>query len=224
MDSGLTPHLDLQRLRTYAASFDTTVRIALQGVEHEVSRAAGPYSVAYGLAKIALEHGSATVRLFHEDNAVAACALVRLQYEAVLRACWAKWAADAPWIARSLDVVEGKSDEELGFPPVPTMIEALEASPRTPPELAPSLADFKTRAWNDLNSFSHGGYKSIVRALYGHEVELRMWMLKSSCTLSYVAAMTCAVVSAKQERVDAVYATRASHALCFHPIPVRNTR
>lgn len=223
MASGATPHLDLQRLRSYAASLDAALRVALQGVEHEVSRTAGPYSVAYGLAKIALEHGFSVVRLFHDDNAVSASALVRLQYEAVLRACWAKWAANESWVCRSLDVIERKSDEELGFPPVQNMIEALTASKRTPLELAPSLADFKSRAWEDLNSFSHGGYKSIVRALYGHEVELSMWMLKSSCTLSYVAAMTCAVVSGKQSRVDAVYAARSSHSICFHPTPMPNS-
>ncbi|WP_374503245.1 hypothetical protein [Pseudoxanthomonas sp.] len=219
MDTGATPHLDLQRLRTYAASFDSTVRIALQGVQHDIQRQS-PDGVVYGLTKIALEHGSATVRLFHDGNETAAYALVRLQYEAVLRACWINWAAPESWVVRATGIVEGRKDEgDLGFPPPANMIEALSASARTPQELAPSLDDFKSRAWVALNSFSHGGFKSIIRALYGHEPELTTWMIKSSCTLSYLAAMTCAAVSGKEERVDAVCAARVGQSLCFHPLP-----
>ncbi|MDQ1094251.1 hypothetical protein QE400_003664 [Xanthomonas sacchari] len=196
--------------------FHNALRITLQG---EIERAISPgarTNAAFSYGRIALEHGSAFQHLLSVDNPTSAMAIVRLQYEAVLRGSWAFYAAPDQWID-SFGSQPGSNSrkEPVEFPKVYKMLEELAASPAEP-VLAQSLSSLKERAWDALNSYTHGGLRLMVRSLDGFEPELLAWMLRTTNSLCYIAAQLIAHVANDPARSNQLLTTRNAMSDCMH--------
>ncbi|TDB28355.1 hypothetical protein ATCM_12160 [Stenotrophomonas sp. ATCM1_4] len=95
------------------------------------------------------------------------------------------------------------------------MLEELAASPAER-VLAQSLSALKERAWDALNSYTHGGLRLMVRSLDGFEPELLAWMLRTTNSLSYIAAQLLAHVANEPVRSNQLLATRNAMSDCMH--------
>lgn len=173
-------------------------------------------NATFSYCKIALEHGAGFQALLGDDNPTSALALVRLQYEAVLRGAWMLFAASDVWIvkfSKQPELNEGKEPAE--FPKVFQMLEQLKRS-KADPMLHQSLSTLKTKAWDSLNSYTHGGLRLMVRSLDGFEVELLVWMLRTTNSLSYTAAQLLAHVANDPACSSRLFATRNAMPDCMH--------
>jgi hypothetical protein len=199
-------------------TFHMALRVALIG---ETERAIPPgarTNSAFAYCKIALEHGSGFQHLLSVDNASSALALVRLQYEAVLRGAWILYAASDDWMGKFSSqppINEGKEPAE--FPKVYMLLEQLAASPADP-VLHKSLVGLKNIAWDSLNSYTHGGLRLMLRSLEGFEDELLIWMLRTTNSLSYVAAQLLAHVANDPACSNKLLTTRNAMADCMHSL------
>lgn len=121
--------------------------------------------VAISVAAVSLEHWGAQRTLLGEGMNVSGFAMVRLQFEATVRAVWILECAKDDWIERFVaPVPEGQLAEPVLGPPVEAMLSAI--SKKAPP-IAGMLQQLKDGAWEPMHSYIHGGARPIVQSLVG---------------------------------------------------------
>jgi hypothetical protein len=139
---------------------------------------------------LSTQHATALRLALAADLGASAIGLLRMQYEAVLRAVWALFAADAADVAAlAAPLTPGtlKAAKSLGL--AAELLTAIERS-EAPQDLKRTLREFRTSSWDVLNSYIHAGIHPLRRADGNAEHELVM-ALKMSNGL---AAITCALM------------------------------
>ena len=207
---------DIYVLLDRSDTFHNSLRLILIGNDDHAIPPGDRTNAAFSYGRIALEHGSAFQHLLAVDNPAPALALVRLQYEAVLRGSWILYAAPATWLEDfKSQGAHGRKETTL-FPKVFEMLDQLDMSPAES-VLPQSLRALKDRAWDALNSYTHGGLRLMVRALDGFEPALLMWMLRTTNSLCYVAAQLICHVANDPARSNRILDARNAMPDCMHP-------
>lgn len=113
---------------------------------------------------------------------------MRLQYEAVVRALWAFYAATDGFVDKlSASLTEETARKAASLPMVGEMLEALDS--KAPKEALGMLIEFRDHQWKPLSSFVHGGLHAIHRHETGYPFPLMHGALRSSNGLLIMAAM-----------------------------------
>jgi hypothetical protein len=137
---------------------------------------------AQGLCAVSLHHGVGVHALLLTLPS-SAIALVRPQYETLVRAVWASHAASDATLERLLAPLSVESQQAAKkLPGVPEMLAELEAS--GPHGAAALLGRARANLWDGLNSFVHGGIHPFARQEGGYPVDLLADVLKNSNALS----------------------------------------
>ncbi len=142
---------------------------------------------AAAACELSLEHGQALQILLSHSTWNAACALLRVQYEALLRAAWILYAAsdrEAQRIASELtpDAQRAASAK--------LMLEELEAALGTQPGLAGlvmPLQQIRAVSWQAMNSFVHAGLHPLRRKEVGFPAQLADQVLRNSNGMIFLA-------------------------------------
>lgn len=121
--------------------------------------------LAIRLAGVSLEHWGAQRLLLRAGLDVSGFAMVRLQFEAVIRAVWILECAKDDWLERfSAPVPDGQLEEPVLGPPVEAMLSTIS---KKAPVIAEMLKQLKDGAWEPMHSYVHGGARPIVQSLIG---------------------------------------------------------
>lgn len=210
------PMIDLNKMLVQASKFDTALRSALTDEERAIPPGSRS-NAGLSYCKIALEHGAGIGTLLRDENPTAALSLVRLQYEAALRASWIIYAAPEIWLDRfSAPLADNNGPEPVTFPKVTPMLDSLHECDAAPDTLVLSLSSLKDRAWDAFNSYTHGGLRQMIRALNGYEPELLAGMIRTANSLSYLAAQLCTVVTRDYSCSATVSSLREQFPDCMH--------
>src|SRR6266702_2092529 len=146
-------------------------------------------SLAATHADIALEHGSSLLLLVSTGHLSSALALLRVQFDAAVRALWILYGAPDTRIAMiAAAISDGILKEPNNMPGIADMIAQLEQ--KAPPEVGRSLLVFKEAAWRPLSSFIHGGIYALHERYRQFPPEWATGTLRNSNGLSLMAAMT----------------------------------
>lgn len=130
------------------------------------------------LCVLALDHGR-SLRMLLLQVPPSAIALLRPQFEALVRAVWAKHAARDSDLTRLLSPLTLESQQAAKrLPGVADMLAAIQAS--GPRGAAALLGRARTRLWDGLNSYIHGGIHPIHRGWSGYPEQLLTDLLKNS--------------------------------------------
>jgi hypothetical protein len=161
---------------------------------------------AEGLCALSIEHAF-SVQMLIETCPASAIALVRPQYESLVRAVWSYHAATAPELDRLLAPLSLASQQAAKkLPGVPEMLERIEgAGPRGAAAL---LSRARTRMNDGLNSYIHGGIHPFARARAGYPLNFLIDMQKNSNAMSFLTMLVLAEVS---EDADIVAVLPALH-------------
>lgn len=188
--------LDLERARSLGAMIEETWH-CLKEADEPTAR------VAAGLCGISLDHGRA-IRLLLPQSPPSAIALVRPQYESLVRAVWARHAARPGELARLLAPLTLESQQAARkLPGVSEMLAAIE---KTGPKGAGALlARARERLWDGLNSFIHGGIHPFKRRQEGYPLSLLTDTLKNANALSVLTLLVLAELTADPAVVDLVH-------------------
>jgi hypothetical protein len=172
----------------------TGVVLAVSDNNHELVAAA---------CTLCIEHGHVLRSAFALDAPSSGSALLRLQYEALLRGAWLMFAATATQIeklASALDV-----EAEQGAKNLPGYSEMLNAVLRAAPEgLTAPLAEFNQYSRHALNSFVHSGIHALHRTRHGYPKEMALTVVRLSNGLSHFGYRLLASLSGSQRRMDRV--------------------
>lgn len=121
--------------------------------------------LAIRVAVMSLEHWGAQRLLLRAGLDVSGFAMVRLQFEAVIRAVWILECAKDDWLERfSAPVPNGQLEEPVLGPPVEAMLSTIS---KKAPVIAEMLKQLKDGAWEPMHSYVHGGARPIVQSLIG---------------------------------------------------------
>lgn len=197
-EAAVLPHISSQPFLHTSRSKLTTV---LLGLAHE-----------HWVAQRGLRHAG----LFHP-----AIALLRLQFEATLKAFWIGHAATDRWVSQMSTVSLRESDGRVREPKLPSIGELVKDIERTaPPRAAALLSLFKSIAWHELNSFVHGGVLALSNLVAPMPELFLVQMLKNANGVWELASMLMASQLDDDQRILAVAAAQLAYPDC---LPERGT-
>lgn len=170
-------------------------------------------TAATRLCALALDHGR-SLRMLLLQVPPSAIALLRPQFETLVRAVWARHAARESDLARLLAPLTIESQQAARkLPGVADMLAAIETS--GPKGAAALLGRARTRLWDGLNSYVHGGIHPIHRSEAGYPAQLLTDLLKSSNSFTILTLIVLAEIT---EDVGIVAVMAALHEE-LHDVP-----
>lgn len=143
---------------------------------------------------VSFEHAESAKILTAATNFTSALGVVRLQYEALLRAFWLLFCASD---AVSSKLLKEFSHESMGagekLPMQADMMTSLEG--KAPASAMLALRSFQSHSWKPLSSYVHGGAHALQRHSNGYPVVLLEQVVKASNGLSTMAANLVLVIA-----------------------------
>lgn len=168
-------------------------------------------------ANLAMDHWLAVTMLMESGNFASAIALVRLQYESLLRSVWClHCATDAQIDLLSESLSEASQQAAKRLPTATGMLEALAKVPQAV-NLCARLDEFRHYAWGPLNSFIHAGQHPLVRQAEGYPVGLLLQIVRASNGLGVLIAMQQVILANRGDLQKAILARCGAFADCLPP-------
>ncbi len=173
-------------------SWSTYYQVQLDGVSYEPNPRR---RVAMGLLHLSLEHHQSILTLAKCNLIGSSFALLRCQFEAMLRGLWFLRCATDTDISKFID------GENLGLK-VNTLISEVETIKGYQNGV---LKRYKKGKWIAMNDYTHGGYFQIATRTQGDEVtgrnlsEHSIWLLTESSKLSLLSVLDLCLIIEQPE-------------------------
>ena len=146
------------------------------------------------MCSVSFEHAESVKMLIVSGNFTSAIGLVRLQYEAMVRAMWLLYAATDTSVSKLMrELTNDNARKANKLPLLSEMINKLEG--KAPKEALELLHEFKEYSWKPLSSFVHGGIHAIHRHSKGYPMPLLIQVLKASNGVLIMAGMLLVILS-----------------------------
>ncbi len=142
-------------------------------------------------AALSMEHGHSLRLLFATGAPQSACALLRLQYEALLRAAWLTYAAQPNTAARLSSPLTPEAQQAAknvsgALDMLSDLQKALAANPALLGLVQP-LVQIREFSWIAMNSYVHAGLHPLIRALDGFPAQLAGTVVRQSNAMQHMA-------------------------------------
>ena len=169
------------------------------------------------MCSIAFEHAESAKMLISAGNLTSATGLVRLQYEALVRAVWLLYAAsDAAVSKLTSELTQEAANRANKLPMVSEMLEKLQG--KAPQEPLNMLLEFKEYSWKPLSSFIHGGIHAIHRHSKGYPLPLLEQMVRISNGVSVMVGMLLVILHGGGEQRGKMPRIQSEFADCLPDI------
>ena len=180
--------------------------------------------IAFQAASLAVEHSLSILMLIQAGNFASSIALMRPQFESVLRAVWLLHVAPAGWVGKlSTPLTQESARKANKLPRIGEMLTQLEADEDVEPRIVEQLRGFETTLLGPLSSFTHGGAHALARLASGYTAQLLYdAMLNSNAVTSFAAQLL--VISDGRGRMPILKALHDAHAGCFNIINTSSVR
>ncbi|MCV3288792.1 DUF6988 family protein [Aeromonas media] len=152
------------------------------------------------MCSIAFEHAESAKILISAGNLTSATGLVRLQYEALVRAMWLLYAASDTSISKlASELTHDTAVSANNIPMLSQMLDNMQG--KAPQEALNMLLEFKKYSWKPLSSFVHGGIHAINRHSKGYPVQLLDQMIRISNGISIMVGMLLVILHGGGEQL-----------------------
>lgn len=143
---------------------------------------------------LSLEHGNSMRQLLEVGNSTSGLALLRLQFESLLKAFWCQFAATPDWIQKLTTNLDHDAAAAADSPPsTDKMLGHLVG--RAPDDAVAKLREFRQYSWKPLNSFVHSGLHALDRRGRGFPPPLLRTAVTHSNGLTHMAGNLLIVIS-----------------------------
>lgn len=191
----------LERLLDRSEEFESALLGCFPGSGLVLADASDKHQLCSTACALSIEHASVLRAAFALVAPNSGAALLRLQYEGLLRAAWLLHAAnpaDVAKLGRSLDLEAEQAAKNM--PGYSAMLEAV--LKHAPAGLAAPLEEFNRYSRHALNSFVHTGIHPLRRAQEGFPALLAHRLIAMSNGLLHFAYRMLAVLSGSKRRLD----------------------
>jgi hypothetical protein len=209
-------HHSMNQLLLRSDEFETALNETLNASAYRLFDDSPKLSICANACLLSLEHARSVRVLFTADAPHSATGLLRLQYEALLRAAWVLYAASDLQLSKLTTQLDINSEQAANNLPGPAdMLKALEA--KAPTGLIQPLNEFKTVAMKGLNSFVHGGIHPLTRIKEGFPEALALQLVRNSNGLMHFGYRMLASLAGSQALMHQMTHLYERFADCFPP-------
>jgi hypothetical protein len=199
----------LQRSEAFHEHLDRLIQAS-----GSVRLAQARHSVSAANALVSIEHAIAARECFSRALSQSATALIRLQFEALVRGAWALYVATDELIDVMNAPLNAASDESARkLPDATLMLKAL--SGRAPVGLTTPLEHFYAAAWHGLNSYVHTGIHPTRRRIEGYPVELAAQQIRNGNALLHHSYRLLAALTESADVMAKVTDSWRAHQTCL---------
>lgn len=211
VSNGNTSHEALVRMLALSRAFDDDVYALLEKGWNTSSQRV---RICFAFCKAATEHAISQRVLIEAGLHGTALGIIRLQFEAIVRAAWILHGAKDDWLVKfSTPVPDGDFNEPHLGPPIPSMLDAIEAyAPQAVIEFRRLHMTVKV-----MHSFVHGGAHLVVHAFRGYPPEKLIAVLQNRNLLSLMLTNVIVIASQRSELRGIVRQLGAVHVACMPP-------
>ncbi|MCG9747562.1 hypothetical protein [Shewanella sp. Isolate8] len=173
------------------------------------------------MCSVAFEHSESIKILLATGNFTSATGLLRLQFEALVRAHWFHFAATDIQIEKHLEELTYKSaTKNSKAPMLSEMLQKMEG--KAPKNALDPLLEFKQFSWKPLSSYVHGGIHAINRHSQGYPIQLLELVLRNSNGLNGVTAYFWSHLTGQPHRPKEVMELFKEFRNCLPPDRLKN--
>lgn len=150
---------------------------------------------------LSFQHAKSLRVLYDLELDGTATAILRMQFESVVRLMWLHFSAPDSFIqsyAGSIPVDNPPKD----FPTITEMLEKIKRSGVKGP--GETLEEFKEVAWRGMNNHIHNGYLALSRHVNSYPEKLVIQIVRNSNALNLMTAMVLARIEQSQDDVSFV--------------------
>lgn len=174
------------------------------------------YQIAFQANLLSLEHASGALVLIGQGLFPSAYALMRPQFESLVRGIWLLYAATDTWVEKlgePLTLENAKRANE--GPMLADMLKGLDASAGAPKPIVEQLKQYRDVTWKALNSFSHGGLHPLSRTMTGYPAQLTYDVLRNSNAVVALAAQLASILTGNPESMKTIRYLHTEYADCL---------
>ncbi len=169
------------------------------------------------LCGVSFEHSESVRILISTGNFTSSLGVLRMQYEALVKAVWVFYAASENSVSKVQSTLNHETEKWADRIPLLSEILA-ELEGKAPPEALGPLKEFKEYSWRALNSYVHGGIHAITRHSVGYPVELLAQALRMSNGLQMMTGMILAILSGDARQCERMLEIQRKYANCCPPL------
>ena len=164
---------------------------------------------------LSLEHADSVRTLAQNELHASGIALMRIQFETLLRAIWTFHCASDDDLEKITSPLT--TDTQHSAERIPSATKMLEALGKNPATLIPfgSLSEFKEHSWKPLNSFVHAGIHPLARQRGGYPIQFIEQRIKISNGLMVITTMHLCVLTGNGDLQKQIAPLHARFADCL---------
>ena len=166
------------------------------------------------MCSVALEHSASLRLLILNGNYTTAIGVMRLQFEAAVRATWLFYAASDNAIEKMTRILSSdNANADNSLPMVAEMIKKLDK--KAPKQAIAMFIEFKYVSYKALSSYEHGGIHALQRHGTDYPIDFLDNVIKSSNGLLTMTAMMAAILTGNNLIATDVSKIQARHKSCL---------
>ena len=172
--------------------------------------------VSFQAGLLSLEHATGAFVLINSNLLPSAYALMRPQYESLVRGIWLLHAANDSWVEKlgePLTVETARRANE--GPMLAEMLKGLEASNTAPQGIVGQLKEYRDVAWKALNSYAHGGLHPLARTLSGYPAQLNYDVVRNSNAVVALTTQLLSILTGNHHQMEPVRKLHVEFADCL---------
>lgn len=175
--------------------------------------------IAYQAGALSIEHGLSILMLIQAGFHTSAMALMRPQFESLLRGVWLLYAASEGWVEKlSQPLTHETANSANKAPMVADMLTELEGENPAPRHIVSQLREFQRETGKALNSFTHGGLHPLSRSAHGYPAQLIYDVMRNANAVTALTGQLVVVLTADPSNMVPLRQLHVTYADCLHII------
>ncbi|WP_137225743.1 hypothetical protein [Shewanella sp. MEBiC00475] len=163
------------------------------------------WQIAFQSGILSFEHGLSSLKLISDGFTASGFALMRPQYESLIRGFWLMYADTEVWINKlsTAGNIGPNEIKKLETPLIGEMLKALGSSD-APQHILSQLNDFRSINNSAFNSFTHSGLASLVGNGVGYEPKVIYDSLRNCNAVAAINMQMLSILTGHEEAMEPV--------------------
>lgn len=163
------------------------------------------WQIAFQSGILSFEHGLSSLKLISDGFTASGFALMRPQYESLIRGFWLMYADTEVWISKlsAAGKVGPNEIKKLETPLIGEMLKALGSSD-APQHILSQLNDFRSINNSAFNSFTHSGLASLIGNGVGYEPKVIYDSLRNCNAVAAINMQMLSILTGHEEAMEPI--------------------